>query len=239
MTTKQKKEIFRNLWKEPGWPLFSRAAERFEAAGSPDISALTLTWSGSASSLSATLAVAAAETRKRLERAVSRLPTTAWLFLAQTPWQPRSAAVRYRRIWKELGSKYDLSQLRMYEEICIESEVGIRYAAIASVPVAWLMNAIAVCRSFQFGCLLLGPPGDEFPLTTERLFSVAFRAAPGRPAETDVDWPSLTSAVCSQGSIAVRESLEAAEGTVTVDLFMNEGQLETFQRTVEEGERLQ
>jgi hypothetical protein len=191
---------------------------------------LTVTWFADANQLSSTLAVAASETRQRLERAISRLPATAWVFLGQTPWQPASAVVKHKRIWKSLSGEYDLSQFRTQEEICIESELGIRYTAIAYVALGGLTDAISLCRSYRFACMLLAPPSGALPLTTEQIFSAAF---PGKPAQVSVDWPSLAYGVCSKGCIVLRETVEAAEGVVTVDFFIAEKQLETFQRIVE------
>ncbi len=228
VTIRRETEASRNLWGHPRWPLFSRVAARFEAAGSPIISALTLTWFGGWASSNTTLATAAAETQAKLARAIGSLSATAWLFLAQTPWQPRSAIVKHKRIWKRLGGELDLSRFRTREEVCIESVKGIRFAAVGGVSVDGLSDAMSVCRSFEFGCLLLGPPGEEFPLTTGQLFSAAFPDAPGRPASTHVDWPSLTSAVCSTGSIAIRET--SRESEVSVDFFVNENQFERFTR---------
>lgn len=158
---------------------------------------------------------------------------TGWLFLGHGPWQPHSAIVRHRRIWKGLASDFDTSLFEVGAEIVVERAAGIRYVALAGVGAGGCAEAIAVCRSFQFGCLFIGPPTGIPPLTAESIFSAAFPMMSNDLPETSIDWPSLTSFLCSRGCIVLRETIEAADGRVMLDFFMAEQLLQGFHPTVE------
>jgi hypothetical protein len=221
LTIKRSVEVFPDLWQQSSWPLFSRAPAPIQGDARPNVGAVTLTWSDAAASYASTCATAADETRRWIERAIVSPPAGLWLFLAQTPWQPRSAIVRHKRLWKGLAGNFELSRIEPRDEVCIESEEGIRFAGIGYVTPAGLADAISISRLFDFACPLLAPIADDFPLSADELFAAAFPSAPGKRASTSVDWPSFVSSACRNECIVVRETREAAEGAVAVDFFVD------------------
>ncbi len=140
---------------------------------------MTLKWTAPWTESPLTLDLAAVQMQRILQGALGELVMTGWLFLGHAPWQPRSRLVEYKRIWKSLAGRFDLTQLQTGEEIRIESADGIRFAALARVASDGVAPAIAICRAFQDGCLILAPASPGWSLASEQLFAAAFPSPPG------------------------------------------------------------
>ncbi len=78
-----------------------------------------------------------------------------WLFTAHCPWQPKSVMVKHQKLWKGLSRKWDLSTLRLYDEVMSESEEGIRFAGVGEVAQDGFLTSILLMREEPSSFLIL------------------------------------------------------------------------------------
>jgi hypothetical protein len=146
------------------------------------------------------------------------------LFLAHGPWQPDTAWVRRKALWKSFKIDEKRYLDRATEEL-FRSNDGIRYAGILGLETRDLPLVVDFARSHQsaFGFLMRSQPFSED--LTSKLFVAAFPLRKGLP-DVRVDWLSLVQAIPSE-SVLIRASGSFDERTANLSFIMNSDMLPT------------
>ena len=143
-----------------------------------------------------------------------------WLFLAHEPWQPNSAMVKHKKLWKSFPTSWNLDCLQLFPEKIIESFEGLRYFGVAEVKKETFYNATQILRNSRSGAIVLSKKNFgklEFEIT--HLFEYAFPKNNNLP-QNAVDWQSLSIGCCPSRDIIVRVSGSWDEREVSIDLIM-------------------
>lgn len=143
-----------------------------------------------------------------------------WLFLAHEPWQPKSAMVRHKKLWKSLPTSWNLDCLQLFPEIMIESSEGLRYFGIAEVKKETFYNATQILRNTRAGAIVLSKRNyGKSESEVIQLFDYAFPKKNELP-QNAIDWQNLSIGCCPAHDIIVRVSGSWDEREVSLDLIM-------------------
>lgn len=152
-----------------------------------------------------------------------------YLFLSHGAWQPKNRIVRYNKLWKSFRTEYNMEPFAKAEEVEIEVQKGIRYAAVAKLDSATLPTAIKILTKERAAVILLNTQDNlTAPEQVRRIFNLAFPSVDGIP-RTRVDWSNLIQSLCPENKLLLKAYGGAEEGELSLNLIGTQNALSPFQ----------
>lgn len=143
-----------------------------------------------------------------------------WLYAAHGPWQPKSAVVKYKKLWRSLfGQGFSFDFGVKSEELQFESADGFRFAGVVEVPLERFPDAAEQARQNRAFALILSERSDISTVEVLREVSLAAFHLEGSGA-TSVDWVSLSRYLCPRGDVAIRAYGYFDDVTASLDFIM-------------------
>lgn len=151
-----------------------------------------------------------------------------WLLLAHEPWQPKSAMVRHKKLWKSLPTSWNIDSLQLFPEVMIESSEGIRYFGVAEVKKETFYNATQILRESRGAAIILSKKNyGESESEIIQLFDYAFPKKGDLPQNV-IDWQNLSVKCCPSHDTVVRVGGSWDERVASLDLIMLKDLLSFF-----------
>jgi hypothetical protein len=144
-----------------------------------------------------------------------------YLFLADAPWQPKSAMVRYKRLWKRYPKVQEFDSSDLSQEIMLESPAGIRYGGIARVGEEKFALASQIVSEEPHGAFFICSRIESYldPPMIKAIMDIAFPESTKGPAHM-VDLFNVCSHLCGRGDAIGRVSRDWDSRSITIDLIM-------------------
>lgn len=154
----------------------------------------------------------------------------AWLFIADSSWQPQSVIVKHKRIWKKLEEKWRLIGINPFAEIENISSEGIRYAGLAELNDDGFGLAFQLMREYSSAVILSQRTELGSKAGAEEIFGASFPLKKGLPIG-EIDWLRLVLSLCPLGDVVIKVGGSFGERAVSVDFFMGVKTLEKIQKS--------
>lgn len=233
MTTRV--ELSRDLARNSAWPLFSQ--HEGPPAGAGQICAVTVILRGGAADTSELNERASVETASRITNLMRSLDYCAVLFLVNLTCQPRSRVVLHRGIWKAIDLPSIPTGVLRTQEVSFDCGSGMRFAAIAKVPVADLYWMVASASVFDAAIPVLLPKSIPVDSRTAEAWTKIALPPNGCREDRDFKWFRFASTIAQLRGVCVRRVNFNPSGTISIDFFGDDAMADRMMQAIVVDER--
>lgn len=212
-----------NVYRDPDWPMFSAASMPEPAPAGLGIGAIS--FSAYRSIRVPSLDAAASQCFSVAARSINHLSEDfRWfLFVADDCWQPSSAVIRRRRLWRRFRDSFSSFRIMSASpEVFVESPFGIRFCGVLELDLTetdMMELASALRMRVTWFLFLTRRPVVHDESCVRWAFDEALMTTQGLVGGI-VQWPNIVRSFCVKQEVLIRVSGGFDDQEACTDVFV-------------------